>query len=235
MRQDFSLLGETGFHLVQFCSKLTQLWRMGNTEEKVNGNIILPDSSSPPNLSDILCQTNDELRKTLSPINFDSLFSRNRSLFLALESQKTKSLDPPSQFLWDTFINFLRFICSNCGSFLFPLTYFKGHISLHSPDMLEVLSSFPLRKYFALFHLLLFCDYSGSYLMWINKLSSLLHYIQTFSPYSITSSSVQVLITSHKLLITFTRGWSRTLTCGFNLNYGRKKKVESLVAIALTT
>lgn len=160
----------------------------------------------------------------MSLINFDSFFSKSRSLFLALEPQKTKSLDPPSQILWDTFINFLAFICSNCGLFLSPLIYFKGHISLHSPDMLEALSSFPLGKYFALFHPLSFCDHCGSYLMWINKLTSLLHYIQTFSPCSITSSSVQVLITSHKLLITFTRGWSRTDTCGFNLKYGGKKK-----------
>lgn len=61
VRQDFSLLGETGFHLAQFCSKLTQLGGMGKTEEKVIGNIILPDSSSAPNLSGLLCQTNDEL------------------------------------------------------------------------------------------------------------------------------------------------------------------------------
>lgn len=174
----------------------------------------------------------------MSPINFDSLFSRNRSLFLAnrslFESQITKSLDPPSQFLWDTFRNFLCFICSNCGSFLFPLTYFKGHISLHSPDLLEVLSSFPLRKYFALFHLLLFCDYSGSYLMWINKLSSLLitykHSLHTALP-----------LHQCRFSLLPTNSWSRSpgadpghshVVLTWNME---EKKVESLVAIALTT
>lgn len=95
------------------------------------------------------------MKNTVSLINLDSLFS---------------------QFLWHTSIKFLSFLWNNCGSFLSPLIYFKGHISLYCPDMLEVLSSFPLRKYLVLFHLLLFCDQSGSYLRWINKLTSLLYY-----------------------------------------------------------